>query len=83
MHPLLTPQRKYQVALLAAVLLVPVRGMTASPTAGKAPLQMGILPYLSAEQLFRFFSPMKIKLVSKRLLRMVKTPMPNLTRRVD
>lgn len=64
-HPLLTPQRKYQVALLAAVLLVPMCGMTAPPTAGKAPLQMGILPYLSAEQLFRFFSPMKNYLEQK------------------
>ena len=65
MYRLSTLLKKYQATLLAAVLLLPLCGMAAPPIAGKPPLQMGILPYLSAEQLFRFFSPMKNYLEQK------------------
>lgn len=55
---------KCQIMLLAVTLLL--SGMVrAAPIAEAPPLQMGVLPFLSTEQLFRFFTPMRLYLEQK------------------
>lgn len=54
-----THYRKYQFMLLAATLVLIDVARAAADVAQAAPLQMGILPYLSTEQIFKFFTPMK------------------------
>ncbi len=55
---------KYQIVLLAASLLFNGT-LAAAPAVEKPPLQMGVVPFLSTEQLFRFFTPMKLYLEQK------------------
>ncbi|MBI3774298.1 MAG: PAS domain S-box protein [Gammaproteobacteria bacterium] len=66
---------KCQIMILMALLLFGEAAGTESPVA--PPLQMGILPYLSTEQIFRLFTPMKNYLEQRLGRQIVMTTAPD------
>ena len=65
---------KYPELFLLVALLLPGMVFTAER---EPPLHMGILPYLSTEQLFKFFTPMKVYLEQRLQRSVVMTTAPN------
>lgn len=57
--------KKNKIMFFAAILLLGAARAAPPPAAELPPLQMGIMPFLSTEQLFRFFTPMRQYLEQK------------------